>query len=44
MKTDTWIPIISHLTDNGRFKEDEFQADIENCANSTATTATSTSR
>ena len=29
MKTDTWIPIISHLTDNGRFKEDEFQADIE---------------
>ncbi len=27
MKTDTWIPIISHITDNGRFKE--FQADIE---------------
>lgn len=30
MKTDTWIPIISHITDNGRFKEDEFQTDIEN--------------
>lgn len=29
MKTDTWIPIVSHITDNGRFKEDEFQADIE---------------
>lgn len=29
MKTDTWIPIISHLTDNGRFKEDELQADLE---------------
>ncbi len=29
MKTDTWIPIISHLTDNGRFKEDEFKADLE---------------
>ena len=30
MKTDTWIPIISHITDNGRFKEEEFKADIEN--------------
>ncbi len=30
MKTDTWIPVISHLTENGRFKEDEFQTDIEN--------------
>ena len=29
MKTDTWIPVISHLTDNGRFKDEEFQADIE---------------
>lgn len=29
MKTDTWIPIVSHITDNGRFKEDEFQTDIE---------------
>lgn len=29
MKTDTWIPIISHITDNGRFKDEEFQADIE---------------
>lgn len=29
MKTDTWIPIISHLTDNGRFKEDDLQEDIE---------------
>lgn len=29
MKTDTWIPVISHLTDNGRFKDSEFQADIE---------------
>ena len=29
MKTDTWIPLISHLTDNGRFKEEDFQADIE---------------
>ena len=29
IKTDTWIPIISHLTDNGRFKEDEFKADLE---------------
>ncbi len=29
MKTDTWIPIISHLTDNGRFKEDEFKQDLE---------------
>ena len=29
MKTDTWIPIVSHLTDNGRFKEDEFKADLE---------------
>jgi len=29
MKTDTWIPIISYLTDNGRFKDDEFQADLE---------------
>ena len=29
MKTDTWIPIISHLTDNGRFKEDEFKTDLE---------------
>jgi len=29
MKTDTWIPIISYLTDNGRFKEDEFKADLE---------------
>ena len=30
MKTDTWIPIISHITDNGRLKEDELHADIEN--------------
>lgn len=30
MKTDTWIPLISHITDNGRFKEEEFQTDIEN--------------
>ena len=29
MKTDTWIPIISHITDNGRFKDEEFQADLE---------------
>lgn len=29
MKTDTWIPIISYLTDNGRFKEEEFKADLE---------------
>lgn len=29
MKTDTWIPIISHITDNGRFKDEDFQADIE---------------
>ena len=29
MKTDTWIPVISYLTDNGRFKEDEFKADLE---------------
>ena len=29
MKTDTWIPVVSHLTDNGRFKEDEFKADLE---------------
>jgi len=29
MKTDTWIPIISYLTDNGRFKDDEFQTDLE---------------
>lgn len=29
MKTDTWIPIVSYLTDNGRFKEDEFKADLE---------------
>ena len=30
MKTDTWIPIISHLTDNGRFNEADFKADLEN--------------
>ncbi len=29
MKTDTWIPVISHITDNGRFKEEEFQEDVE---------------
>lgn len=29
MKTDTWIPVISYITDNGRFKDEEFQADIE---------------
>ena len=30
MKTDTWIWLVSHLTDNGRFKDEEFQADLEN--------------
>ncbi len=29
MKTDTWIFLLSHLTDNGRFKETELQDDIE---------------
>ncbi len=29
MKTDTWITVISHLTDNGRFKEEDFKQDLE---------------
>ena len=33
MKTDTWIPIISHITDNGRFKDEGYQADIEQLRN-----------
>ncbi len=33
MKTDTWIPVISYLTDNGRFKESELEDDIEKIKN-----------
>lgn len=29
MKTDTWTPVISWITGNGRFKEKEFQDDLE---------------
>jgi len=29
MKTDTWIWLISHITDNGRFKQSEFEEDLE---------------
>lgn len=30
MKTDTWIWLVSHITDNGRLKEQELQDDLEN--------------
>lgn len=29
LKTDTWIPVISYLSDNGRFKDADFKADLE---------------
>jgi len=29
MKTDTWIWLISYITENGRFKQSEFEEDLE---------------
>lgn len=30
MRTDTWIPLISYLTDNGRLEENALEMDLEN--------------